>query len=85
MAGVFNPHDFFFELSMCYVDSKCYSTPPPMWHCSSFAGTMAANHQLPYILLIFLLLSNQALSLGINYGTLGNDLPSPTQVAAFLQ
>lgn len=46
---------------------------------------MATDHKLPYIAFTFLLLSNQALSIGVNYGTLGNNLPPPAQVATFLR
>lgn len=34
---------------------------------------------------LFLCLSSTAYSIGVNYGTLGNNLPAPTQVANFLK
>ncbi|CAI9273617.1 unnamed protein product [Lactuca saligna] len=40
---------------------------------------------LPFLLLVALLLLPAAYSIGVNYGTLGDDLPPPSEVAHFLK
>lgn len=50
---------------------------------------MAKNHSnlfsIPFFLLLILHTSSAQYSIGVNYGTLGNNLPPPAQVAAFLK
>ncbi|KAL5991934.1 hypothetical protein ACLOJK_012846 [Asimina triloba] len=54
---------------------------------SSIQSPKMAFAQLfsPFLLLLHLTTASAALSIGVNYGTLANNLPPPAQVAAFLQ
>lgn len=58
------------------------------FHFSLFQFPMAMAHSSPLLpLFLFLLLrfSSAAYSIGVNYGTVADNLPPPSQVAAFLK